>query len=84
MSRSSQIITGIIVLLIIAAGCYFWYQTSIPTTEEVDAVAVKVEKVDPNVLSSQSANEVMTMQTNGNLPLMVGPGDVGRDNPFSD
>ena len=84
MSKSSQIFSGIALLLLVMVGLYFWYRTSVPTQVEIDAAAVQVEKIDSNVLQSKSAKDVMSMDTNGQIPLEVKPEDVGKSNPFSE
>jgi len=76
-------VMGLIVIIGIIVGLYFWYRTSIPTQADIDAAAVKVETVDPNILTSQAAKSVTSMSVYGPVPVEVKPEDIGRDNPFS-
>ena len=83
MSRTNQIVLGLVVIIGIIAGLYFWYRSSFPTQADIDAAAVKIETIDPNILSSQTVKTVSTMSIYGPMPVEVKPEEVGRDNPFS-
>jgi len=84
MSKSNQIASGLVMLLIMAVALFFWYRTAVPTNAEVDAQTPVVIPIDSNIFNGSAAQSISQRDTNGNLPLVVGPDEVGRDNPFSD
>lgn len=82
MSKSSQITTGIIIIIAIVVGLFFWYRATLPTAAEVDLATKKIQPIQTNIISDPISKQILTLDTNGNVPVVVKPEDIGKSNPF--
>ena len=83
MSKSNQIVAGLIIIILIGVGLYFWYRTSIPTSSEIEAQKKQIDVVDANVLQSPAIQTMSSLNSHGDLPLQVKPEEIGREDPFA-
>ncbi|MCL5795808.1 MAG: hypothetical protein M1338_05650 [Patescibacteria group bacterium] len=73
---------GIILVLAVAGGLYYWLNQSSPDLAQVDQKALEVKSVDRNILSNPNAKKISERQKYGNIPVVVPESDLGKSNPF--
>lgn len=83
MDKKSNMVLGIVVMLLIAAGLGYWFYISLPTKSQIAATANSPKAVDVNLLKGAVAQKIASRDKNGNVPVVVNSSDVGRDNPFA-
>ena len=81
--RKNQIIASIILITIILFGFIWWYKSALPSEEEITAGASQVIAVNSNLLTQPTILSVLNRDLNGNVPVIVVPAMLGRDNPFA-
>lgn len=85
MSKTNQIVLGIITLFIIIAGFGYWvfYYGMNVNSEEINQAVVKVKSVNANILSNENVTEINKKNIYGSIPVTISQGEVGRQDPFS-
>lgn len=79
---NKNIIYGVIVTLLITAGLWYWFMRTVPSTSEVDAISIKIDKVDVEMLANNSFKKIKAMDKNGNIPVSLTGKSLGKNNPF--
>lgn len=70
----------IVLIVVISMSVSIWFKSA-PILQEntnPDLEAVQIETI-----STEAILELNSLVKNGNLPLVVTPADLGRDNPFA-
>ncbi|MCL5795370.1 MAG: hypothetical protein M1338_03350 [Patescibacteria group bacterium] len=75
-------IFGIILVLAVAGGLYYWFGQIAPDAAQVDQKAAEVKMVDKNILANPNAKKITERQIYGNVPLNVTESETGKSNPF--
>lgn len=82
MTKSNQIITGIVVIAVIIIGLFFWYRVTIPTSSEINSAMKKIDVVQSNIMTNPVSVQILGLDTNGNVPVEVKAEELGKSNPF--
>jgi len=83
MSKSVKTIIIIFVLILVLAGLWYIYNSTRPTQEEINNSSANITVVPTDVLSGSLINQLNNHKENGTLPISIGAGEKGRDNPFA-
>lgn len=84
MAKKIEILFGWIILIGVIVGFGIGILWARPTESEVNQfVTAKIQPVPADVLNSEVAQKIKTLERNGAVPVEVAPGEVGRTNPFS-
>lgn len=76
------IIAGTIIVLAVGFGLVWWLKGIIPEQTSIDQGAVEVKPVDRNILNNPTVKTLQDRQKNGNIPIVISGGDLGKSNPF--
>lgn len=76
------IILGIIVVIGVAVGLGYWVKDVFPNQAQINEGASEVKSVDRNILTNPTVKTIEERQKNGNLPIVISEGDLGKSNPF--
>jgi short subunit fatty acids transporter len=82
VSKSNQIITGIVIIIAIIIGLFFLYRMTMPTNSEINAATKKISAIQSNIITNPISVQILGMETNGNVPVEVKSEDIGKNNPF--
>jgi hypothetical protein len=74
---------GIIVILLIVLGLGYWFWTTIPSKSAISSASNPPKTIDVNILKGNTAQQVSQREMNGNIPVTVSAGEIGREDPFS-
>ncbi len=83
MDKKSNMVLGIVIMLVIVAVLGYWFYISLPTKSQIAATVNSTKAVDVNLLKGAVAQKIASRDKNGNVPVVVNASDIGRDNPFS-
>ena len=81
MKKQFIIISGIIVILVVAGALYWWFGLTNPTSEEVSTATQNIKKVDANILDVKTTQEIENRKVMGNIPVEVSD-NYNHSNPF--
>lgn len=81
MKKQMLIITGIILVLVVAGILYWWFGMTKPTTGEIENATKNIKQVDANILNSKTAKEIENRKIMGNIPVEVSD-DYSHTNLF--
>ncbi|EKD56876.1 MAG: hypothetical protein ACD_58C00059G0001 [uncultured bacterium] len=77
------VVYGSIICLVTLGGLFCWYQQTKSSVEEIDTQLTKIDKVNPNLLSSSGFKSVKGFTKNGNIPVKAQDSSISKANPFS-
>jgi len=84
MSKKLELLFGWVILIGVIVGFGLGILWARPTDQEVNTfVTARIQPVPANVLNSDVAQKINTLERNGAVPVEVVPGEVGRANPFA-
>ncbi len=84
MAKKIEILFGWVILIGVIVGFGIGILWARPTEAEVNKfVTTEIQPVPADVLNSQVAQKIKTLERNGAVPVEVAPGDIGRANPFA-
>lgn len=78
----NNLVAGIVVILLIIVALGGWFWTTIPSKEEIDRVSHPPASIDVNILKSNIAQQIQKRDKNGDIPVTVSAGEIGREDPF--
>lgn len=74
---------GIILILVVAVGFIYYLIAALPKSREIESQKPQIEKIDRNILKSDTVSAVRSLEVNGQVPVQVSPDEIGRDDPFA-
>ncbi len=74
---------GLVVILLIILGLGYWFWTTIPTKADISSATKAPKEIDINILKSNLAQKISQRDKNGDIPVTVNSGEIGREDPFS-
>lgn len=82
--NSTKTITmlGIIIILAVMIGLFYWLKTIAPDQSRVEAKALEVKVVEKNLLDSSQVKKIIDRKRYGNVPVKINEGDINKPNPF--
>lgn len=79
---NKSIIYGLVVCLLVLVGLVYWFMQTVPFGSDVDAITTRIDKVDSNILASNSFKKIKSLDKNGNIPVDLTGKSLGKNNPF--
>lgn len=86
MSKSMEIIFGFTVIAIVVAGFVFAGISLVPNETEVQAARTVTDSqlaTPKDVTQMKVFDKIKNLDRNGNLPVVIDPAEIGKNNPFS-
>lgn len=83
MSKNNRIIVGLIIIIVMLIGLWFWFSTSNPSNQEKKAAVKTIKPVDTNFLNNKNVKDILSQDVNSPVPVEINKDEVGRDNPFA-
>ena len=71
MNKSSQIFTGIFLIIIAIAGMWFWFSRSVPSNSQKQSAVKVIKTADPNLLDRTEVKEIIAKEINGSIPVEI-------------
>ena len=75
-------IYGVLLVIIVLAGLFYWYMQSIPSSAAIESAQEKIKPVNPNVLTNSTVESIKNYDKNGNIPVITQGKSLGKTNPF--
>lgn len=79
---NKNLISGIIIIVLVLAGLFYWFSKSKANEAEVESITKKIEKVDTTVFSNSTFESVKQLNKNGDIPVETAGQNLGKANPF--
>lgn len=84
MSERGKLASGIIILLIMIGGLFYWFTLTRPIRAEIELEINenKIEPINKDLLKDKMVSKLKSMDKNGEIPIKVEGLAAGRENPF--
>jgi len=79
----NNLTAGIIIVVIIFLGLGWWFWSTFPSKTAVESATNVSAAIDVNILKSNTVQTVQRRDKNGDIPVTVNSGEIGREDPFS-
>lgn len=75
-------IYGIIICLLVSGGLYYWYLQTKPSQSEIELAMVKIDSINPNLMTGSTVKSLKELNKNGDIPVATQGKTIGKTNPF--
>lgn len=81
--NKENLTAGIILIAIVFLGLVGWFWSTFPSKTAVSSVVNAPVAIDVNVLKSDVSQKIQKRDKNGDVPVTVSSGEIGKEDPFS-